>query len=425
MALRSLVSFLLIALLTIGCRDDRLSDAAAASPARVALVIGNGTYQGVPVLRNPVNDARAFADKLSKLGFDVAKVEDGSKAEMNRAIAAFSRKLGPDTVSIFYYAGHAIQVNGHNFLVPVDAAIGAEENIAARTVAVDAVLKPAAAAQSRVALVILDASHNNPFERGARAIEGGLAPIDPPDGVLIAYATAPGKVAADGADDNGLYASQLLRILDLPGLKTEDVFKRVRFAVWFLSKGLQHPWEASSLTGDFYFRPTTDHPGEAIIPKQDAETWNEVKDAENPALIERYLRQFPAGAFVPLAKARVAELKSGAYVSKLPKPGRWQQTGTLCNLSWMVSELSLYVDGHDLYGWWSQNSHNQSSYGGEFLTRLDDAGEIAPVGLDFGGNNYSNYYYISGTFPAAVNMRITASLSCGSFTYSFNWVSEN
>jgi hypothetical protein len=405
MAIPSLASLLLIALLTV----TQPAIAAAASPARVALVIGNGRYQGVPVLRNPVSDARAIAGKLSDLGFDVAKVEDGSKADMDRAIAAFSRKLGPNTVSLFYYAGHSLQVNGHNVLVPVDAAIGAEERVAAETVEVDTVLKQLTAARSRVALVILDAC-------------GGLVPIDAPDGVLIAYATAPGKVAANEDCNNRLYTSQLRRILDLPGLKVEDVFKRVRFAVWYLSKGLQVPWGVSSLTGDFYFRPTADHPDEGVVAKQDAETWNEVKDAENPALIERYLRQFPAGAFVQPAKARVAELKTGAYALKLPKSGRWE-TKTLCNLNW-VSELSLYVDGHDLYGWWWESQFGRGS-DGEFLTRLDDAGEIAPAGFDLRGNNDYRYVSISGTFPAAVNVRLTSSLWCANFTYSFRWVPQN
>jgi hypothetical protein len=417
MAIRSLASLLLIALLSVA----QPAIAAAASPARVALVIGNGTYQGVPVLRNPVNDARAIAGKLSKLGFDVAKVEDGSKAEMDRAIAAFSRTLGPDTVSLFYYAGRGIQVNGHNFLVPVDAALGAEERIAAQTVAVDAVLGQVAEARSRVALVILDACRNNSFERGPRAIEGGLAPIAPPDGVLITYATAPGNVAADGDCDNGLYTAQLLRILDLPGLKAEDVFKRVRFAVWYLSKGSQVPWEASSLTGDFYFRPTADHPDEAIVAKRDAETWNEVKDAENPALVERYLRQFPAGAFVQPAKARITALKSGAHASKLPKSGRWEALP--CNLNF-ISKMFLYVDGRDLYGWWWQKEYGRG-YEGEFLTRFDDTGEIVPVGFHLTGGNNLEYISISGTFPAAVDMRITASTYCRDVVYSFKWVAEN
>jgi hypothetical protein len=241
---------------------------------------------------------------------------------------------------------------------------------------------------------------------------------------LIAYATAPGKVAATGDCDNRLYTKQLLRILDEPGLKVEDVFKRVRFAVWWLSKGLQIPWEASALTGDFYFRPTADHAGESIVAKQDAERWDEVKDTGNPALIESYIRQFSAGAFVQLATARVAALKSGTYTSKLPKPGIWEQTGAHCNLA-SVSGWSLYVDGHDLYGWWWQSNHSQRYYDGEFITRIDDAGEITPGGFDLRGNNYSNYYDVTGTFPAAVNVRITASFHCANVNYSFKWVSEH
>jgi hypothetical protein len=214
---------------------------------------------------------------------------------------------------------------------------------------------------------------------------------------------------------------QLLRVLDLSDLKTEDVFKRVHFAVWKLSNGSQVPWEASSLTGDFYFRPTANHPDEAIVAKLDAVTWNEVEDAENPALVERYIRQFPAGAFVQQAKTRVTELKSGAHASKLPKPGRWQAAA--CNVP-NVPEITLYVHGHDLYGWWWSGQYGRGS-DGEFLTRFDETGQIAPVGYQLRGSNNLMYVFISGTFPAAVNLRITGASFCRDVDHSFEWVSEN
>ncbi|HZS84791.1 MAG TPA: caspase domain-containing protein [Stellaceae bacterium] len=229
--------------------------AAQQAERRVALVIGNAAYRSVGALDNPVNDARDMATKLKGLGFSVLRVENGTKPQMERAIEEFSRKLGPDAVSLFYYAGHGLQVNGHNFLVPVDARIESEQTVRLESVDLDAVLDQMSAARSRVNLVILDACRNNPFETRFRSVSGGLASIDAPEGTLIAYATAPGKVAADGQGRNALYTANLLRALDQPGLKVEDVFKRVRIAVSKATGGAQTPWESSSLTGDFYFRP--------------------------------------------------------------------------------------------------------------------------------------------------------------------------
>src|SRR5262249_39818664 len=131
--------------------------------------------------------------------------------------------------------------------------------------------------------------------------------------------------------------------------------------------------------------------------------------------------QFPAGAFVRLAKARVAELKSGAHTSKLPKPGRWRSAP--CNPG-RVQEVILYVDGHDLYGWWWQSEYSRG-FDGEFLTHFDDIGEIAPVGFHYSGQNNLQWVSISGTFPAAIKVGITGSTFCVNTVYSFKWVSEN
>jgi hypothetical protein len=281
----------------------------AAMPAvaerRVALVIGNAAYQSAGTLDNPVNDARDMAGALRRLGFDVLTLENGTKPQMERAIEQFSGKLGPDAVSLFYYAGHGLQVNGHNFLVPVDARIASEQTVRLETVDLDAVLDQMSAARSRVNLVILDACRNNPFEKRFRGVSGGLASIDAPTGTLIAYATAPGRVAADGRGRNALYTSYLLRTLGEPGLKVEDVFKRVRVGVTEASGGAQTPWESSSLTGDFYFRQGASPP-----PTGEVAFWETIKDSTNPADFADYLRQYPAGSFRSLAQRRLAALRA-------------------------------------------------------------------------------------------------------------------
>jgi len=223
-----------------------------AADKRVALVIGNNAYRESP-LRNPANDARDMAAALRKLGFDVIEKRDASQKDMNRAIAQFGEKLNADTVALFYYAGHGMQVRGKNYLIPVDAQISGESTVRAEAVDMDAVLDQFAA--SPLNIVILDACRNNPFERRWRSIGGGLAQMDAPKGVLMAFATAPGKVAADGDGRNGLYTAELLKALNEPGLKVEDVFKRVRARVSQRTADAQVPWESSSLTGDFYFRP--------------------------------------------------------------------------------------------------------------------------------------------------------------------------
>src|SRR5277367_4962326 len=204
---------------------------------RVALVIGNGNYQAGAALANPVNDARAMGGKLKTLGFDVIAVENGTQQSMRRAIGQFSNKLTANAVSLFYYAGHGMQVNGHNYLIPVDAEISTEQTVRLETIDIDAVIDQMSMAKSRINLVILDACRNNPYERRFRSQSGGLASIDAPTGTLIAYATSPGKVAADGDTGNGLYTSELLNAVEMPGAKVEEVFKRVRTNVIARSKG--------------------------------------------------------------------------------------------------------------------------------------------------------------------------------------------
>jgi hypothetical protein len=225
----------------------------AAAEFRTALVIGNGAYATAP-LRNPVNDARAMAEALGGMGFDVIARLDADRAEMQRAVVEFGRRLKEKGgVGLFYYAGHGVQVQGANYLIPLGAQIAAEEEVAIESVDVNYVLSRMDAAHNRLNIVILDACRNNPFARSFRSTANGLASIDAPAGTLIAYATAPGSVAADGEGSNGLYTGELVQAMKLPGLKVEDVFKQVRIRVQRQSKGSQVPWESSSLTGDFYF----------------------------------------------------------------------------------------------------------------------------------------------------------------------------
>ena len=219
---------------------------------RVALVIGNASYKDSP-LKNPVNDVRGMAEALRGMGFKVIARENATKQQMERAVAEFGEALPRGAVALFYYAGHALQVGGHNYLVPVDAQITAERTVRLETLDLDLVLDQVMGTGSDVNIVILDACRNNPFERRFRGQEGGLAQINAPKGTMIAYATAPGRVASDGGGDNGLYTSKLVDAIKTPGLPIEEVFKKVRIEVARETNDEQTPWEASSLIGTFYF----------------------------------------------------------------------------------------------------------------------------------------------------------------------------
>lgn len=273
---------------------------------RVALVIGNAAYGSSP-LRNPVADARAVAGKLKKLGFQVIQRENLGLKDMMRVITQFGERLAKKgTVGLFYFAGHGMQVRGKNYLIPVDAQISSETSV--RSEAVDADLMLEQLAVSDLGIVILDACRNNPFERRFRSsVGGGLAQMDAPKGILIAYATAPGKVASDGDGQNGLYTQELLKILEQPGLKVEDVFKRVRRQVADATGDLQVPWESSSLTGDFYFNgaPATGPSGT----ESEMVYWQTIKDSQDSEEFAAYLRKYPQGQFVDIARNRQRKLK--------------------------------------------------------------------------------------------------------------------
>ncbi len=286
---------------------------------RVALVIGNAAYPASP-LKNPVNDARAMSAALKQLGFQVMTHENATKQQMERAVAEFGRALTPGSVALFYYAGHGMQVNGRNFLVPVDAQIPTEQVVRLVTLDADVVIDQLAASGTDVNLLILDACRNNPFERRFRSQDGGLAQINAPKGTLIAYATAPGRVAADGSDRNGLYTAKLIEAIKTPGIPIEEMFKRVRVEVARETHNAQTPWETSSLTGNFYFSgPTAVVVNLAI--DRDALYWQSVKDASEPGLFQTYLDQYPQGAFAPLAKAKLAMLQRQP-ASAVPTPDR-------------------------------------------------------------------------------------------------------
>src|SRR4030043_222860 len=224
---------------------------------RIALVIGNGNYtEGI--LANPENDARSMTGVLRRLGFTVYPYENLYAGQVKKAIDDFGLKLKGNTVGLFYYAGHGIQAKGYNYLIPVDAMLETEEQVEYDCVRADRILSLMENSGTKVNIIILDACRNNPFERSwTRSATGkGLAFMNAPRGTLIAYATAPGNTASDGAGKNGLYTSAILESIQIPDINVIQMFQNVRNIVSQKSGNKQVPWESTSLTGDFYFNST-------------------------------------------------------------------------------------------------------------------------------------------------------------------------
>ncbi len=226
-----------------------------AGEPRHALVIGNADYLSAPLL-NPANDAAAVAKVLEKAGFKVDLKVNATQKQMQEAVTLFGDRLKAGGAGLFYFAGHGVQIKGRNFMLPVGSTIAREDEVPYKAVDVQQVLDKMDTAKNRINMVVLDACRDNPFAKQTRSTGGGgLSQVDAPIGSLIAFATAPGSVASDGRNANGLYTQHLLANIERAGTPIEDVFKRVRLGVRLDSNGSQVPWESTSLEGDFYFFP--------------------------------------------------------------------------------------------------------------------------------------------------------------------------
>lgn len=238
----------------------------AAAERRTALLIGNAAYSEGGALRNPVNDATDMDAALRALGFQVTVLRDADLRTMQEGLEHFLRVLRQGGAGLFYFAGHGVQVQGENYLIPVRARINREQDIPYEAIPVGRILGGMEDANNQLNLLILDACRDNPFARQWRSQTRGLAVTQAARGSLVAYATAPGSVAMDGTGRNGLYTAALLRHLSTPGLSVERLFKKVRGQVVEATGGKQVPWESSSLIGDFTFAATGPPPAAAGPP---------------------------------------------------------------------------------------------------------------------------------------------------------------
>ena len=304
-----------------------VAPSAAFAAGRVALVVGNGAYAEIGTLPNPGNDAADVAAALGRLGFEVETVRDADRASMNAALRGFTRRSVGADVALVFYAGHGLEMDGVNYLVPVDARLERDTDVRFEAVALDDVLASVEGAALR--LVILDACRNNPLARSmqltsaARSVSRGsfgelnedLLGVE----TLVAYAAAAGTTAADGTGRNSPYTAALLSFLEQP-LELSALFRRVRGQVLDTTSGAQRPHEYGSLLGEHYLGgasgPGTvtvvDSVSSPALAQQETVFWESIRDSTNPAEFEAYLRQFPAGVFRALATVRLAALRGPA-----------------------------------------------------------------------------------------------------------------
>lgn len=227
------------------------------SENRVALIIGNGDYQNNP-LKNPVRDAKDMASTLEGQGFDILLLTNSSRREMLTGIKNFGNKLTSESVGLFYYAGHGVQIDNSNYLIPVGAEIQSSDDVEFEGVLLDRLIRVMETSKTYKSIIFLDACRDNPYASSNRSGTRGLTvvsskPSETSAGALIAFATSPGSVAADGEGSNGIFTKALIKYIKEPGLEINQMMTKVRADVMRNTNGKQQPWTNVSLTESFYF----------------------------------------------------------------------------------------------------------------------------------------------------------------------------
>jgi hypothetical protein len=311
----------LLRVLAVCCIGAWFGPTMAFAEQRLALVIGNSAYRTVTALPNPANDAKAMAGLLKAAGFEITEAPDLTQSDMRRAIRDFAAKIaekGPDTVALVFYAGHGMQVDGENYLVPIDAKIEREADLAIEAIRLVDVMNALSAAPSKARIVILDACRNNPYSAIAKNMGRGLAIVDAPRGSFVSYSTAPGAEAADGAGENSPFTTALIEAAREPGLPIELAFRRVRTIVDKATNAAQTPWDSSSLIGDFVFFPgdkgvvRTDEPRASqpvefwksrMVKRSPAEAFDIALRADVIEAYEAFMAMFGASPMAPRVRA--------------------------------------------------------------------------------------------------------------------------
>ncbi len=287
---------------------------------RIALIIGNSEYETLIDLRNPANDARALGAVLRRLNFEVTVGLDLEADAFRKTIQRFLERIDQDTAAVFFYAGHGLQANGVNYMLPTDAKVASLSDLEFETIRFNLVLEPLEQ-NSDIGIVFLDACRNNPLANLARTgknrslLTRGLAPVQTGDGLFIGFATQPDNVAADGDGPNSPFTTALLRHLETKNLDVEMLMRRVRDDVLTATERAQIPWSNSSLSSEgFSFNPARIDDPVAITDPQSSNTsdrqmelelWRSISASDDDTLYESYLKRYPDGTFADIAKQRL------------------------------------------------------------------------------------------------------------------------
>jgi uncharacterized caspase-like protein len=304
---------------------------------RVALVIGNGAYQRVPALPNPPRDAADIAHALERLDFKVSQLNNATAAEMRKALVEFGHAAEGSMMAVVFYAGHGMEAGGENWLVPTDAELRSDTDIESEAVSLRSVNLQVSKAR-QLGLVILDACRNNPFAAkmkrslSTRAVARGLAPTEPTDNVLVAYAARDGTTASDGDGRNSPFTTALLRNIETPGLEISFLFRRVRDDVMSATKREQQPFVYGSLSKEeIYLKapaasasptavvstpPTLDQTTAAAA--EDERFWQAIKTSTVAGLYEEFLSRYPRSNHVVEARERIKDIGSKQVAAVSP-----------------------------------------------------------------------------------------------------------
>ena len=332
MSLRNLLLVPAVAILGLQVLATQVS-----AGQRVALVIGNAAYAHVSKLANPVNDAADLGAALDRLGFAVSHIENAGYAELRRGLQQFALAAAASEMAVVFYAGHGIEVDKRNFLIPVDARLRSDADVEFEAVPLDLLSRSVERAKG-LRLIILDACRDNPFaaamqRSGAtRSIGRGLARVEPSGETLVAYAAKEGTVASDGEGRNSPYTTALLAHIEQPELEVGLMFRKVRDAVLATTGGRQEPFVYGSLSSQGVYLAARPEPEPAPVSKQaepapssghgavsarleaerlaaEREFWTSIKGSTDPADIQAYLDQYPEGIYQALARNRLRRLE--------------------------------------------------------------------------------------------------------------------
>jgi hypothetical protein len=419
----------------------------ALAERKVALVVGNSGYANVPRLPNPRNDASDIIERLKSLGFDVIPGLDLDRNTFLTSLASFGRAAEGADVALFFYAGHGLQVNGQNYLVPIDSKVEYEAELDIALIPVSLVMQQLARG-SRVNIVMLDACRDNPFAkdlsrtlgtRSSSALGRGLSRIQTASGTFIAFATQPDNVAQDGTGRNSPFTKAVLAHIDQPGLSLSDLMIDVRNDVMQQTNGKQVPWDSSSLTGRFSFKiegtitVAPEGAGDAKVAAPSAAVdskalelavWRAIEHSGDPRTFEKFLSDFPSGVFASAARDRIAALRPPAAET----PGRSPSLPS----SDACAEPAVVDDDFTASGRSSGVSHgvvfSKGANGGAVFSRKRESRIVYPYGasrlprsgtLEWVINVSRGYFYSGGklTEGASCALVFTTDIQNGDVTW--------